>query len=82
MSYYVSKCRIKPTAGTRHAGLRIEEGNEMEELKYRSWEEFKKSEYRRCGTFQLSVEDLANDLYFDDDDQWEDPENSELNFDY
>ena len=54
----------------------------MEELKFRSWDEFTKNEYRRCGTFQLSVEDLANDLYFDDEKDWEDSEVEELNFDY
>lgn len=62
--------------------VRSEEGTKMEELKFQSWEEFTKHEYRRCGTFQLSVEDLANDLYFDDDKDLEESEVEELNFDY
>ncbi|MCP4603156.1 MAG: hypothetical protein GY847_22020 [Proteobacteria bacterium] len=56
----------------------------MEESKFNSWEDFTKEEYRRCGTFQLSLEDLARDLYYDDSDNFkkEDSEEKELNFDY
>ncbi len=55
----------------------------MEDLSYRSWDDFNRSEDRRVGTFQLSVDDLARDLYYEnrpynDDDEEED----ELNFDY
>ncbi|MCP4674433.1 MAG: hypothetical protein GY854_02730 [Deltaproteobacteria bacterium] len=55
----------------------------MEELNYRSWNDFNQSEDRRVGTFQLSIDDLARDLYYEnrpfkDDDE----EEEELNFDY
>ena len=49
---------------------------------YRTWKEFEEMERRRVGTFQLSVDDLAKDLYIDtykDDD--DDVEIRELNFD-
>ena len=35
------------------------------EITYRSWKEFEMSERRRVGTIQLSVDDLARDLYVD-----------------
>ena len=50
------------------------------EATYRTWKEFEETERRRVGTFQLSVDDLARDLYVDtykDDDD----ETQELNFD-
>ncbi len=53
----------------------------MEEREYRSWDHFRKSEYRRVATFQLSVEELANDLYYEDKNQKNDEEEEELNFD-
>ncbi len=31
-----------------------------------TWEDFRRDEHRRYGTFQVSLEDLAQDLYFDD----------------
>lgn len=52
----------------------------MEDRIYRSWKEFEEQEYRRCSTFQLSLEELARDLYFDDKlDELEDT--AELSFD-
>ena len=42
------------------------------EATYRTWKEFEEMERRRVGTFQLSVDDLARDLYVDtykDDDE-------------
>lgn len=53
----------------------------MEEKGYRSWDDFTKTEYRRCGTFQLSLEELARDLYYDDSPYKKDDEEEELNFD-
>ena len=53
----------------------------MEYNVYRSWDHFTKSEYRRVGTFQLSIEELANYLYFDDKQQKVEEEEEELNFD-
>ena len=53
-----------------------------QEATYRTWKEFEEMERRRVGTFQLSVDDLARDLYVDvykDDD--DDIEVQELNFD-
>lgn len=50
------------------------------EESYRSWKEFEEIERRRVATFQLSIDDLARDLYVDtsrdDSDELE-----ELNFD-
>ncbi len=56
----------------------------MEEHKYRSWEEFTREEYRRVGTFQLSIDELARDLYYEDNKNLDDEnsEEKELNFDY
>ena len=48
---------------------------------YRSWDEFTKSEYRRVATFQLSIEELAADLYFDEKPHKVEEEEEELNFD-
>ena len=55
----------------------------MEEKEYRTWKEFNQQELRRVGTFQLSIDDLAHDLYFDDkmDKRDEEEEEEELNFD-
>ena len=56
----------------------------MEEKSYRTWNEFKQSEYRRVSTFQLSIDELARDLYFDEHNRHKDDkeeEEEELNFD-
>jgi hypothetical protein len=52
----------------------------MEKPTYRSWEDFKKDEYRRCGTFQLSIDELARDLYYEDQLYNNEEEEEELNF--
>ena len=50
---------------------------------YRSWKEFNQSEYRRCSTFQLSIDTLEKDLYLDNRyEKKEHLEEEELNFDY
>ena len=53
------------------------------EATYRTWKEFEEMERRRVGTFQLSVDDLARDLYVDayKDDDDDDLEIQELDFD-
>jgi len=50
-----------------------------EEITYRSWDEFEKEQRRRVATFQLSLDDLAQDLYVDFD--LDEEEVKELNFD-
>lgn len=51
----------------------------LEEITYRSWQEFEKEQRRRVATFQLSLDDLARDLYVDFD--LDEEEIKELNFD-
>jgi hypothetical protein len=51
----------------------------LEEITYRSWQEFEKEQRRRVATFQLSLDDLAHDLYVDFD--LDEDELKELNFD-
>ena len=46
---------------------------------FQSWKEFTQNEYRRCATFQLSIEELAKDLYYDERME-EAGETEELNF--
>ena len=53
----------------------------MEQEPYRTWEDFKKEQYRRCNTFQLSIDELAKDLYYDDKPEVDEEEVQELNFD-
>lgn len=56
----------------------------QKEESYRSWKEFETSERRRVATFQLSVDNLARDLYLEmapSREQAEDSEVAELNFD-
>ncbi|MBN2341525.1 MAG: hypothetical protein JXX29_20360 [Deltaproteobacteria bacterium] len=55
----------------------------LKEESYRSWKEFEMSERRRVATFQLSVDNLARDLYLElEREEQEDAEVTELNFDY
>jgi len=54
----------------------------LKEEVFRSWREFEMSERRRVGTFQLSVDDLARDLYMDSAFSVEEDDGAELNFDY
>lgn len=49
------------------------------ERTYQSWEEFERDQRRRYATFQLSIEELARDLYMDLEDEDEEPK--ELDFD-
>jgi len=48
---------------------------------YSSWKEFTQDEFKRFGTFQLSIDELAKDVYYDDAKD-DDEEIEELNFDY
>jgi hypothetical protein len=49
---------------------------------YSTWKEFELEERRRFGTFQLSLDELAKDLYIDPEYEVdEDEEPQELNFD-
>jgi hypothetical protein len=49
---------------------------------YRNLIDFEQSERRKIGTFQLSIDDLAKDLYIDYPMEKEGEEESELNFDH
>jgi hypothetical protein len=54
----------------------------MEDKGFRTWKDFTQHEYRRVNTFQLCVDDLAKDLYYDDTpDLSEKEDTEELNFD-
>ena len=48
---------------------------------FQSWKDFTQQEYRRCATFQLSIEELARDLYYDERMQEREEAEEELNFD-
>ncbi|MBN2801997.1 MAG: hypothetical protein JXR91_02765 [Deltaproteobacteria bacterium] len=51
---------------------------------FKSWQDFEIAERRRVGTFQLSVDNLARDLYMEIDtsgDDFKEHEVMELNFD-
>ncbi len=57
----------------------------FKEEAFRSWKDFEMSERRRVATFQLSVDNLARDLYLEmgpAQEEKEDSEVVELNFDY
>lgn len=55
----------------------------MDDKGFRTWRDFNEQEYRRCGTFQLCIDDLARDLYYDERLQKrQEDEEEELNFDY
>jgi hypothetical protein len=54
-----------------------------EKMAFDSWKEFKQNEYRRCATFELSIDDLAKDMYYEEHfDKKDKDERDELNFDY
>ena len=57
-------------------------GPKLEDNAYRSWQDFTQQQYRRANTFQLCIEELESDLYFDDQLEKKDEEEEELNFDY
>jgi hypothetical protein len=47
---------------------------------YRTWDEFEREQRRRYATFQLSLDELAKDLYIDYEEE-EEEQIKELNFD-
>lgn len=49
---------------------------------YRNWMDFEQAERRKVGTFQLSIDDLAKDLYIDYPAEKEEAEEQELDFDF
>ena len=53
----------------------------MDDLMYRTWKDFTEQQYRKSNTFQLSIDELARDLYYDDSPDERDKETDELNFD-
>jgi hypothetical protein len=73
----VSNCRTSGAA-RESAGKEVE--MKADNNTYRSWQEFEKEQRRRCGTFQLSLEELASDLYIDIEPET-DEEVEELDFD-
>ena len=54
----------------------------MEDISYRTWKEFTEQQYRRANTVQLCIDELADEMYFDDSVEKKDPAEEELNFDY
>lgn len=52
----------------------------MDDKSYKTWREFQQEQFRRCSTVQLSIEELARDLYYDEEVETE--EVQELDFDY
>lgn len=48
---------------------------------YQTWEEFEKEQRQRYATFQLSLDELARDLYMDSETGNDDSEPKELDFD-
>ncbi len=52
----------------------------MEDKSYRTWKEFRQQEFSRFRTIQLSIDELAKDVYYEDiKDNGDEVE--ELNFD-
>lgn len=49
---------------------------------FRSWKEFEQTERRKVGTFQLSIDELAKDLYIDSTTGKDEEEVAELDFDH
>ncbi len=50
---------------------------------YRTWKEFEEIENRKVGTFQLSIDELAKDMYVDTLSERDDEEEiEELDFDH
>ena len=54
----------------------------MEDNTYRSWKDFTEQQYRRANTVQLCIDELADEMYFDDTLGRKDASDEELNFDY
>ncbi len=53
----------------------------MDDFTYTSWKDFNEQQYRKANTIQLSIDELARDLYYDDSDNKSYMNNEELNFD-
>lgn len=53
----------------------------MDDFMYRTWKDFTEQQYRKSNTFQLSIDELAHDLYYDESNDKRDMEEEELNFD-
>jgi hypothetical protein len=87
MYYYVVKCRIRTSDFHRPRFVRIYSApgngakeNDMKLKSYDSWKDFAQDEFKLYGTFQLSIDELARDIYFDETkEDFEEPE--ELKFD-
>lgn len=80
LSYIVCVSTSKPHKWPQYSRLAAREVEmKLEEITYRSWQEFEKEQRRRVATFQLSLDDLAHDLYVDFD--LDEDELKELNFD-
>jgi hypothetical protein len=56
-------------------------GGTMNDFTYRSWKEFTEQQNRKSNTFQLSIDELERDLYFDDSEYKRDKDDDELCFD-
>ena len=54
----------------------------MEDDGYRTWKDFTEHQYRRANTFQLCIDELAHDLYYDETQDKKSWDDEELNFDY
>jgi hypothetical protein len=54
----------------------------MEDHGYRSWKEFNAQQYRRTNTVQLCIDELADEMYFDDGFDKKCDLDEELDFDY
>ena len=54
----------------------------MEEDTYRSWKHFTEHQYHRANTVQLCIDELADEMYYDDVVEKKDIYEEELNFDY
>ena len=54
----------------------------MDDVTYRTWKDFTEQQYRQTNTFQLCIDELANDLYYDETQEKKAWDEEELNFDY
>ncbi len=52
----------------------------MDDFSFRSWKDFTEQQNRKSNTFQLSIDELERDLYFDESEYKRDRED-ELFFD-
>jgi hypothetical protein len=61
--------------------IKFHYGDTMNDFTYRSWKEFGEQQNRKSKTFQLSIDELERDLYFDDSEYKRDLDDDELFFD-